>query len=291
MFKSFVRTAFRNLQKNKAFSFLNIFGLAIGIACASLIFLWVEDEVNFDSVNLKKDRLFQAWENQQYDTYVFTESSTPGPMGPAIKADFPGIANVCRTSEDSQPLLFSQGDKSVFASGKYVESSIFSMFTLSFVQGNAASAFSQIHSLVITQKTAKKFFGDEQNVIGKTIRVDNKQDYVVTGVLKDMPTNTSFQFEWLMPFEIFWKNSPWLKFWGNNALATYVELKPGVDVATVNKQLYSYIQKHEPASLGHVFLYGMNDWHLRNQFKDGKLTGGGQIVYSLYQLYELSNCA
>ena len=279
MFKSFVRTAFRNLQKNKAFSFLNIFGLAIGIACASLIFLWVEDEVNFDSVNLKKDRLFQAWENQQYDTYVFTESSTPGPMGPAIKADFPGIANVCRTSEDSQPLLFSQGDKSVFASGKYVESSIFSMFTLSFVQGNAASAFSQIHSLVITQKTAKKFFGDEQNVIGKTIRVDNKQDYVVTGVLKDIPTNTSFQFEWLMPFEIFWKNSPWLKFWGNNALATYVELKPGVDVATVNKQLYSYIQKHEPASLGHVFLYGMNDWHLRNQFKDGKLTGGGQIEY------------
>ena len=279
MFKSFVHTAFRNLQKNKAFSFLNIFGLAIGITCASLIFLWVEDEMNFDSVNTKKDRLYQVWENQKYDTYVFTESSTPGPMGPAMKEDFPGIANVCRTSEENQPLLFSQGDKSVFASGRYVESSIFSMFTLTFVQGNAASALSQIHSLVITQKTAKKFFGDEQDVIGKTIKVDNKQDYVITGVLKDIPTNTSFQFEWLMPFDIYWKNSPWVKYWGNNSLATYVELKPGVDKASVNRQLYGYIQKHEPKSLGHVFLYGMNDWHLRNEFKDGKLTGGGQIEY------------
>src|SRR6202008_4763131 len=97
-------------------------------------------------------------------------------------------------------LLFGSGDKSVFASGKYAESSLFSMFTLPFVQGNARSAFSQLHSLVVTESTAKKFFGNDQNIIGKTIRVDNKQDYVITGVLKDLPTNSTLQFEWLMPF-------------------------------------------------------------------------------------------
>ncbi|MGZ3822806.1 MAG: ABC transporter permease, partial [Mucilaginibacter sp.] len=279
MIRNFIKTAFRSLSKNKAYSFLNIFGLAIGIACAALIFLWVEDEVNFDAVNIKKDRLYLAWENQKYDTYVFTESSTPGVMGPAMQAELPGVANVCRTSEGTTSLLFAQGDKSVFASGKYVEASIFSMFTLPFVQGNASSAFSQLHSLVITEKTAKKFFGNEKNVIGKSIRVDNKQDYIISGVLKDIPANTTLQFEWLMPFKIYWDQSPWLKSWGNNSLSTYVELKPGVNVETVNKQLYGYIQKRIPKSLGHVFLFGMNRWHLYTDFKDGKMTGGGQIEY------------
>jgi putative ABC transport system permease protein len=279
MIRSFIRTAFRSLQKNKAFSFLNIFGLAIGITCASLIFLWVEDEVNFDSVNVKKDQLYQAWENQKYDTYVFTEPSTPGPLGPAMQAELPGVANVCRTSEGTSNLLFSQGDKSVYASGKYVEDSFFNMFTISFLKGNPAIALKARYSLVITQSAAKKFFGDESSVIGKTIRVDNKQDYIITGVIKDLPTNTSVRFEWLMPFQIYWDNSPWLKPWSNNSLSTYVELKPGVNVATVNAQLKNFIQKREPKSLGHLFLYAMNDWHLRSEFKDGKLTGGGQVFY------------
>jgi putative ABC transport system permease protein len=279
MIKNYIKTAYRSLTKNKAYSFLNIFGLAIGIACAALIFLWVEDEVNFDAVNLKKDRLYMVEENQKYDTYVFTESSTPGLMGPAMKAELPGVANTCRTSEGGTTLLFGNGDKSVFATGKYAEASLFSMFTLPFVQGNPASAFSQVHSLVITEKTAKKFFGGDKNIIGKTIRVDNKQDYVVTGVIKDIPTNSSMQFEWVMPFKIYFDQSPWLTSWGNQSVTTYVELKPGVSPETVNKQLYSYIQKREPTALGHAFLFGMNDWHLRDDFKDGKMTGGGQIEY------------
>src|ERR1700712_206135 len=181
MIQSYIKTMWRSLIKNRAYSFLNIGGLAIGIACASLIFLWVEDEVNFDSVNTKKDRLYIVRENQKYDTYVFTHSSTPGVMGPVMQAELPGIANTCRASEGETPLLFASGDKSVFAAGKYAEISIFSMFTLPFVQGNATSAFSQLHSLVITEKTAKKFFGSDKNIIGKNIRVDNKQDYVITG--------------------------------------------------------------------------------------------------------------
>ena len=279
MIRNYIKTAIRSLTQNKAFSFLNIFGLAIGISCAAFIFLWVEDEVNFDAVNVKKDRLYQVWENQKYDTYTFTESSTPGLMGPAMLAELPGVANTCRMTEGGTTLLFSQGDKSVYATGVYAEASIFNMFTLPFVEGNATSAFSQLRSVVITQKTAKKFFGNEKNIIGKNIRVDKKQDYVVSGVIKDMPANTSIQFEWVMPYKIFFDQSPWLKSWGNQATNTYVELKPGVDPQTVNKQLYNYIQKREPTALGHAFLYAMNDWHLYNEFKDGKMTGGGQIEY------------
>ncbi|HET7003557.1 MAG TPA: ABC transporter permease, partial [Puia sp.] len=279
MFRNYFKTGFRNVWKNKTYSFLNIFGLAIGIACAGLIFLWVEDQLNFDNVNTKKERLYFARVNAKMDAGVFTHGSTPGLMAPVMQAEIPAIANTCRTSENETSQLFSIGDKSMYASGKYAEPSIFSMFTLPFVQGNARTAFTHLYSLVITEKTAKKFFGNDKNVIGKTVRVDNKQDYIVTGVLKDIPTNSSLQFEWLAPFQIWYQQSPWAYVWENNCLSTYVELKPGADLENINKLLYNFVQKRAPTSNGHVFLFGMKNWHLYGEFDNGKPTGGGFITY------------
>jgi len=276
MLKNYIKTAFRSLLKNKTYSFLNIFGLAIGIACAAFIFLWVENEVTFDLVHAKRDRLFLAKENQQYVDHVFTHSSTPGVFGPAVKAEVPGVANTCRVSED-QRFLFTKGDKSFYAGGLYAEPSIFSMFTIPFVQGNAANALAQVHSLVITESAAKKFFGNKASVIGETIKVDNKQDYVISGVVKDNPINSSFQFEWILPFQPYFDHSPWLQTWGNNSIQTYIELKPGVNPETVNKALYNFIPKKLPGALSHVFIFPMKDWHLRSVFKDGKQTGEGRI--------------
>ena len=278
MLTTYFKTMLRSLYKNKGYSFLNIFGLAIGIACAGLIFLWVEDEVNWDDFNTKKDRLYFVRENQKYDTYTATFGSTPGVMAPAMKAEIPGIANTCRIY-DEDAVLFTIGDKSMYSAGDYADASLFSMFTFSFVEGNAKTAFAQRYSLVITQKTAKKFFGTEKDVIGKTVRVDNKQDYVITGVVKDIPDNSSIRFEFAAPFEIIYDQSPWLHRWGNNSLSTYVELKPGVSAGSVNKTLYNYIQQREPQSIARPFLWSMSQWHLYDQFDNGKETGGGQIQY------------
>ena len=285
MFTNFFKTSIRNLLKNKGYSSLNILGLAIGIACAGLIFLWVEDEVGFDKNNVKKDRLYLVKTNDKVDDGVFTHSSTAGPTAQAMQATIPGIANTCRTTEGGTSYLFNIGDKSVNASGKYAEPSFFSMFTLPFIQGNASTAFLQLHSIVITEKTATKFFGNEKNVMGKTVRMDNKQDYVVTGVLKDLPENSSIQFEWLAPFTVWLTDNPWAEKWDNFGITTYVELQPGIDVATINKHLLNPLydlttQKNETAeSTVHLFLFGMNDWYLRNEFDNGKPTGGGRIAY------------
>src|ERR1017187_644646 len=285
MLRIFLKTTFRNLWRNRGYSYLNIFGLAIGIACAGLIFLWVEDEANFDSNNVKKDRIYLVKTNDKVDDGVFTHSSTPGPLAPTVQSTMPGIERTCRTTEDGTSFLFTIGNKAVNASGKYVEPSFFSMFTLPFVQGNEASAFSQLHSIVITEKTAKKFFGDEKDVIGKTVRIDKKQDYVVSGVLKDLPKNSTLQFEWLAPFKVWYDENPWATKWGNFGLTTYVELKPRVDAASINRQFlnpfYDFTtQKIESdKSSVHVFLFGMNDWHLRDDFDNGKSTGSGQILY------------
>ena len=161
MIKNYIKTTVRSLLKNRSYSFLNITGLAIGIACASLIFLWVEDELSYDKFNIKKDRLYFVRENQKYDAYTATFGSTPGPLGPAMQAEIQGIANTCRTSEGGLPFLFTVGDKSIYSNGTYAEPSLFTMFTLPFVQGNASTAFSQLYSIVLTEKTAKSLFGNE----------------------------------------------------------------------------------------------------------------------------------
>ncbi len=279
MLKNFFKTTFRNLWKHKGYSFLNIFGLAIGIACAGFIFLWVEDELNFDQFNTKKDSLYRIRENQKYDTYVATFGSTPAPMGPAMQQEIPGVANTCRIIGYGTKLI-TIGNRSMYAFPNYADASLFSMFTLPFVQGNAKTAFTQLYSMVVTESTAKKFFGDEKNIVGKTVRVDNKQDYVITGVIKDIPKNSTIQFEWVAPFEIWWnENKSWAQSWGNNDLDTYVELKPNVSAASVNKILYNFIQQREPKSIARPFLFSAHDWHLRDEFDNGVQTGGGRITY------------
>ena len=277
MLNNFFTTAFRSLWKNRKYSFLNIAGLAIGIACAGLIFLWVEREMSYDKFNLKKDHIYYTKVNAVLDAGIFTHGSSPGVLAPAMQAEIPGIGNTCRTTEGETSLLFSVGDKNIYASGKYAEPSLFSIFTLPFVQGNAASAFSQLYSIVVTEKTAKKIFGKTDNLIGKSVRVDNKQDYVITGVLKDLPQNSSLQLDWVAPFQIWYQQSPWASKWENNCLSTYVELKPEANLVAINKQLYNFVQKKAPSSNGHVFLFNMNQWHLYDRFDNGKQTGGGRI--------------
>ncbi|HEY4877384.1 MAG TPA: ABC transporter permease, partial [Puia sp.] len=279
MVKNYFKTTIRNLWKNKAYSFLNIFGLSIGIACAGFIFLWVDDELNWDQFNIKKDRLYRIKENQKYDTYVATFGSTPTPMAPAMLQEIPGIANTCRIIGSNSALTMI-GGKSLYTFPNYADASLFNMFTFPFVQGNAKNAFKESYSMVVTESTAKKFFGDEKNIIGKTVRVDNKQNYVITGVIKDIPHNSTVQFEWVAPFQIWYdENKSWAQAWGNNDIDTYVELRSGVSAASVNNMLYNFIQKREPKSLARPFLFAANDWHLRDDFENGVQTGGGKITY------------
>ncbi len=285
MFKYFFKITLRNLFKSKGYSILNIFGLAIGIACAGLIFLWVENELNFDNNNVNKDRIYLVKTNDKVDDGVFTHSSTPGPLAPSMQATFPGIESTCRTTEGDNSDLFTIGNKAITASGKYVEPSFFNIFTLPFAEGDAKSAFTQLHSIVITQKTARKFFGEDKEVIGKTVRINHKQDYVVSAVLKDLPENSTLQFEWVAPFKVWYDENPREARWFNFGLTTYVELKPGANADLINRQLlnpfydFTTQEMEKDKSSVHVFLFGMNDWHLRDDFNDGKPTGSGKIQY------------
>src|ERR1700676_4397117 len=200
MFKNYFKTTVRNLWKNKTFSFLNIMGLAIGIASAALIFLWVEDELIFNHHFAKKDYIYRIMEKQQNNGKISVSGSTPGPMAQAVKSDIPGIINSGRLSWTMDELIV-MGDKSIKESGAYVDSSILSMLTLSFIYGEPAKAFQELQSVVLSETVSRKFFGNE-NPIGKTLKMNANQAYsvdglyTVTGVYRDLPQNSSYRFQW-----------------------------------------------------------------------------------------------
>jgi predicted permease len=286
MLKNYFTIALRQLRRSGTNSLLNLFGLAIGIACAGLIFLWVEDEWTFNGNHLDKDNIYLVKVNAKVDNGVFTHSSTPSPLAPLLKQALPGVVNTCRTTEENNSVLFRIGDRSVYAAGGYADPSIFDIFTLPFTQGDRHTAFDQLYSIVITESTAKKFFGNDAQVVGKTVRADNKQDFVVTGVIKDQPRNSTLQFEWLSPYEIYRRQGmPYIDRWNNFGTTTYVQLKPGTPVTAINRgwsdPRYDFTtqRKESTASTDHIFLFGMNNWRLYNDFDNGLPTGNGRIQY------------
>jgi len=277
MIKNYLKTTFRSLLKNRSYSFLNIAGLAIGIACASLIFLWVQDEVTFNHNFAKKDVLYKVYENQTYEGKIATFFGTPGPMAKAMKAEIPGIKNVARMSGD-QGQIFSLGDKVITETGNYADAELFSMLDLPFEKGSASNAFKELNSVVISETMSKKFFGDS-DPIGKSLKVNNEQDYLVTGVFKDLPKNSTYQFQWLIPLAGIDHKQPWMTIWEANWVRTVVELEPNASVAAVNQKLAHYIgSKTKNPNNTVCWLYSMNDWNLRNHFADGKIDGG-RITY------------
>ncbi len=282
MFKNYLKTTFRSLWKNKGYSFLNIFGLAIGIACAALIFLWVEDEMSYNDYFNNKENLYKIKDQQTYDGNTFTFDATPGPLAKNIKAEIPGIKNTARATWGNQS-LFSIGDKTIFESGVYVDSSFLSMFPLRFINGNPAAPFSELYSMVISQKMAEKFFGST-DVIGKSLKVDNKQDYVISGVFKDLPENVSFKFDWLAPFKIYEEQNQWLQQWGNNGVITYVQTESNANIASINKKLYNYLDTKTSGLSAKFSIYPMTRWRMYDSFKNGKEIPGRIKYVNLFSL-------
>lgn len=281
MLKNYLKTTLRNLWNTKGYSLLNIFGLAVGITAASLIFLWVEDEVSYDKHFPNRQDVYITKSKQTYDGISYVFESLPGPFAPAIKAEVPGIKYAARTTWPSSQ-LFSKGDEnSINQIGFYVDPDFMDIFSLEFVSGNGASALSDINNIVITQSTAERLFADEP-ALGKTLRINNKADYVVSGIVKDMPKNSSYSFDWLISFEKYAQGKDWLETaWGDNSFMTFVQLEPTADLANTNEKFYDFakIKSGNENLAARNFLYPMARWRLYNSFDSDGNEQEGRIKY------------
>jgi putative ABC transport system permease protein len=272
MLKNYLKTAWRHIVKNKGFSVLNIVGLSMGLACAILILLWIQDEVSYNKFNKKYSVLYQVMENHDYDGKIYTFAATPGPLAASMKADFPEVLHTARMGWGDR-WLFDQGDKPLYENGNYVDAEFFEMFSFDFIYGNAKQPLPDQHAMVITEKLSKKIYG-EKNPVGTYLRVNDKTEFLVTAVVKDPPLNSSVKFEWLVSFKNFEEQNQWWTKWGFNGMQTFAELKPLTSLASFNRKFCKYIKSKESDASGEPLLLPMKDWRLRNNFEHGKQIGG-----------------
>ena len=270
MIKNIFITALRNIWKTRGYSFLNIFGLAIGIMVACLIFLWVKDELSYNNYFKDKAQLYIVKSKQTYDgaTYVFQSSA--GPLAQDIKAELVGIEDAVRLSW-SENAVFANQEKLINALGYYADPNLLDLLTVEYVEGNRISALKDIHTLVLNETAAKKIFGNEP-ALGKTVKFNSAESYTVGAVTKDFPKNSNFQYEWIIPFEKYAQGKDFLKAYNSNAVQTLVKLDKQADLARINEQLMPFvkIKTNEETTFSEHFLYPLNRLHLYNSFQDGK---------------------
>lgn len=278
MLKNYLKVAVRNLLRNKGFSAINIFGLAVGMASAMLILLWIRNEVSYDQFHEKKDRIYNAWNRAEFSGELQCWSTTPRVLARTMEKDFPEVEQATRVNWSSSYLL-SVGDKRLKVAGTIVDSNFLQVFTFPLLKGDARTVLHDMHSIVLTERLAIRLFGDE-DPMGKIIKLDNKEHFTVTGVLRDPPTNTRFQFEYLLPWSYLRSTGGDDSSWWNNSTSTYVLLKPNASVTSLNEKMKVLKRRYVPEEdKWEMFVYPLDRWRLYSSFENGVENGNGRIQY------------
>ena len=281
MIINFFKIAFRNLLRNKAFSAINIIGLAGGMAAAILILLWIQDEVNYDGFHKNKDRIYEVWNRVSRDGKISCWNSVSEPTARVLEKDIPEIERAVRAGSGNDMLL-SVGDKKMMRSGSFADTGFFQMFSFPLLKGNAATALNDMHSIVISEKMAKSLFGNEE-AMGKIIKVENKDNYTITGIVKDMSENTRFNVDFVLPWSYIDQHRQGTDLgWGDNSTPTYVMLKQNASEAALNAKIKYLKQQYSSDAKSmkwEMFAYPMSRWRLYSSFTNGAEDNGGRITF------------
>src|SRR6185437_13844012 len=243
MIKNYFKTAWRNLIKNKVFSFINILGLTIGITVCMMIFLFIMNEFSFDNFHKDGDRIYRVMRGFENEGKSSRVAYLSGLYAPALMNDFKGeIENVVRINQNDD--LVTIGDRS-FHEKKVIDadSNFFRFFSFSLLKGNPQTVLQNPHSVVLTETTARKYFGSIDNAMGKTIIMDKDLLLKVTGIAKDVPSNSHIEFDLVVPLENY-KDMGTMTVWINNGVYTYVKLAPHAKEAQLEKQFPACVEKY-----------------------------------------------
>ena len=283
MFRSYLKISWRYLLRNKGFSAINIAGLAIGMASAMLILLWVQNELGFDRFHEKTSRIYAMYNRNKINGEVRAVSQTPEIMAGALKQRFPEVEDAVRFN--GVTFLMSVGDKHLNVQGAFVDTGFLSMFSFPLALGDVKKSLHESYNIVLTQGLAKRLFGNE-NAIGKTVRIDSTDNFTVSAVLKELPGNTTFNFEYLLPYaynvKLGWTDSNWT----NNFTYTYVLLKPGTTEqsfdAKVKNLIINNTRSGNQQSTAEVFTQPLSRLYLYSRSENGNLVGGRIEVVNLF---------
>lgn len=278
MIQNFFRIALRNISRHKGFTFINVTGLAVGLAASLLILLWVQDELSYEKFNLNAENIYRVEQDQFYSGERYHVTVTPHPSGPVWMEKIPEIKEQTRINRLPR-ILFRQGDNVFFESSVVAaDSGLFKMFTLPLLWGDSETALNSPYSIVLTEKLANKYFG-ATNPVGKTLTLENKYQFMVSGVMKDIPKNSMFTFEAVLPYSFLKEIGAISNSWGNNSILTFVLLENGADIEAVNKKLTEIVRENNTQSTNNFLLFPLLDIHIHAQFGFEENKGPVIVVY------------
>ena len=284
MLNNYFKTAYRNSIRFKAYTALNLLGLILGIASSLLIFLWVQDEVAMDKFHEDGDKVYQLFRNmRQTGGIVNTTFTIPKPMADLMREEYSEVDQVAQLSWPVEALL-STGDNPSKVEGRFATPEFLDLFTYPMIIGDKLSALEDMNSILISESMAIRFFGDDwkAHTLGKSIRLDNEADAIVTGVFQDPGSNSSLDFDWLRPAEAFFVENDWVEDWGNGNFNIFFTLKDERGAEKVAERVYGEILDHtkDNGSAGDetLIMVKYSDRYLYSNFVNGEVSGG-RIVY------------
>lgn len=289
MFKNYLKIAWRNIAKHKGFSFINAGGLALGMASCLLLLLYITYHLNYDKHFDNIDNTYIIENNQPGDGSIFTVAATPRLLASSIKNEAPDVVRAIRVIDYTAGGLLTYKDNSFKKAGLFAEDGFFNIFSYHFIKGSAANALKLPNSIVITESLAKTLFGDEDPV-NKIVKRNNQLPLTVTGVIKDVPQNASFKFDFVLPWIMFEDSMPWAKTssWGSNFARTIVQLKDGASPDKTNRIIKNIIGRHNDGNKNEVFLFPFKKLHLYSKFENGKSVGG--MIDQIHLFITLAIC-
>lgn len=271
MIKNYLKTSVRNLLRHKGYSFINIAGLTVGIATSIFILLWISDEMSFDRFHKNSDRIFRVMINNTYpDGRIETYSATPAKLKGVIESDVPEVELCSRYSFGSE-LLIKHGTLGFNETGIYSEPTLFKIFSFPILLGNDASPLTDIKSVAISQRLAEKLFPNE-NPIGKSLSVGASYEQTITSVFSNIPENSTLQFDFVLPFELFVSENPWTQNWMSGGTQTVVMLRLNSIVS--DYKISGLIKQNCPDCTTAPFLFPYQKSRLYSDFENGVSIGG-----------------
>jgi len=262
MLRNYIKVAFRNIKKYKAYSFINLAGLAVGMSACILILLWVQNELSFNRFHEKADHLYRAVEHERMsDGRILSYPLFPTGFGPALKKDYPQVLETVRFRR-YRGRIVKVGDISFYENKfAFADSELLKIFTFPLLRGNKDTVLSDPSSLLLTEEMAKKYFG-EKDPIGQVVKVDETHEFQVTGVLRNIPQNSDIKFDFVVPFEVLKKYDWEMNDWGTFGIRTYVLLNEHTDYQEFNTQIEDFLKKYSEDTIMTVSLQPLTKIHL-----------------------------
>jgi putative ABC transport system permease protein len=282
MFRHALLLSLRGFRRYKSSFAINVIGLATGLFCAIMIYLWVADERKVDKFHATDERLFLVLKNAETPDGIMTFDETPGLLAQGLAADFPEVQHatpVITPQRENKKGMFIKDDRRVEATDLCVGEDFFSVFSFPLVEGNADKVLSARNNVVISDALAISLFGTTTNIVGRQVkwnRIHMSGNYLISGVFKKVPSNSSLQFDALFNYDKFLEKNEKLTSWKNGGPATYIVLKKGSDADIVNTKIARYIQ--EKGAKESLFIQRYSDRYLNGQYENG-VPAGGRIAY------------